>query len=327
MNSKYTTILIIIILLVSATAGCTGKNEKNKLEKVGLLVPDTINDQVWGTNGYKGMLKIQSKYDVEVFHKEGINSQVLAERAIEEFSHKGVNLVFGHGNEYAEYFNKASAEYPNIHFISFNGNATGKNTTSLKFDSYAMGFFGGMTAAHFSKTGTIGIIPAYKWQPEVKGFVEGAKYERKDIRIVMDYVESWDDKDRAVEIIDNMLSQKIDVVYPAGDGYNVPVIEKLKANGVYAIGYVSDQSSHGEETVLTSTIQHVDKLYLLVADRFSEGDLQSGNLHFDFADDVISLAEFSPLVADEFVAKIDGYVKEYIQTGKLPGKEKGKNNE
>lgn len=79
-----------------------------KLEKAGLLVPDTVNDQVWGTKGYKGMLKIQSHYDVEVYYKEGMNSEMVVERAVKEFDQKGVNLIFGHGNEYAAYFNNIS---------------------------------------------------------------------------------------------------------------------------------------------------------------------------------------------------------------------------
>ncbi|OCA87374.1 BMP family ABC transporter substrate-binding protein [Pseudobacillus wudalianchiensis] len=313
-------LIILGICLLIVLPGCSEKKE-DKLERVGLLVPDTINDQVWGTNGYRGMLKIQDKYGVDIFYKENIHSQILVERAVEEFSHKGVNIVFGHSSEYADYFNKLAPDYPHMHFVSFNGNANEKNTTSLKFEAHAMGFFGGMTAAHFSKTGTIGVVATYKWQPEVKGFVEGAEFERKDIRVVTEYVENWDNTDKALQLLDKVTEEDADVVYPAGDGYNVPVIERLKARGLYAIGYVSDQSDLGRDTVLTSTVQHVDQLYLLVADEFVKGKLKSGNLHFDFADGVISLSPFSPEVDKAFQKKIKGYIDQYIKTGKLPNKQ------
>ncbi|MEK4030911.1 BMP family ABC transporter substrate-binding protein [Pseudobacillus sp. FSL P4-0506] len=317
-NKRLLAILGICFMMV--LAGCSGKQESKKLEKVGLLVPDTINDQVWGTNGYKGMLKIQNAYGTDIFYKENINSQALVERAVEEFSHKGVDIVFGHGNEYADYFNKLAPDYPDIHFVSFNGNADEKNTTSLKFEAHAMGFFGGMTAAHYSKTGTIGIVATHKWQPEVKGFVEGAKFERNDIRVATEYVENWDDREKALQLLDKIIAEDADVVYPAGDGYNVPVIDKLKANGLHAIGYVSDQSDLGKDTVLTSTVQHVDQLYVLVADQFVKGKLKSGNLHFDFADGVISLSPFSPEVDKVFQKKINADINRYIKTGKLPNK-------
>ncbi|KIL73087.1 BMP family ABC transporter substrate-binding protein [Bacillus badius] len=314
-------LLILGICLLVFLAGCSEEKESKKLKKVGLLVPDTINDQVWGTNGYMGMLKIQKAYGTDIFYKENIHSQALVERAVEEFSHKGINIVFGHGNEYADYFNKLAPDYPDMHFVSFNGNANEKNTTSLKFEAHAMGFFGGMTAAHFSKTGTVGVVATYKWQPEVKGFVEGAKFARKDIHVAARYVENWDDSEKALQLLDKVIAEGADVVYPAGDGYNVAVIDKLKAKGLHAIGYVSDQSDLGKETVLTSTVEHADKLYLLVADQFVKGKLKSGNLHFDFADGVISLSPFSEEVDKDFQKKINGYIDQYIKTGKLPNKQ------
>jgi transcriptional activator of comK gene len=314
---KLTHFGIILLCLFTLTA-CGQPLTSGELKKVGLLVTESVNDQVWGTKGYKGMLKIQSRFDVDVYYKEGMNSQEIVERAVKEFDQKGVNLIFGHGNEYAEYFNKLSSEYPDIHFVSFNGNATEKNTTSLNFEAYAMGFFGGMVAGHMTRTDQVGVIAAYEWQPEVEGFYEGVMYENDDAKVDIQYVRQWDDDAGAFKILDNMLQKNVDVVYPAGDGYNVPVIEKIKEQGLFAIGFISDQSDLGESTVLTSTIQHVDSLYELVAEKFSKGELESGNLYFDFQDDVISLGNFSPLVDKEFQDSLTEMIETYKESGKLP---------
>ncbi|WP_077211877.1 BMP family ABC transporter substrate-binding protein [Bacillus dakarensis] len=315
-SARFGVFLLCLFLLSS----CGQAISTGQLDKVGLLVPESVNDQVWGTKGYKGMLKIQSRFNVDVYYKEGMNSQAIVERAVKEFDQKGVNLIFGHGNEYAGYFNKIAKDYPHIHFISFNGDANEKNTTSLNFEAYAMGFFGGMVAGHMTETNKVGIIAAYEWQPEVEGFYEGAIYENKDAEVTIQYVSQWDDDHIAMEILDDMLLKGIDVVYPAGDGYNVPVIEKMKGNGLYAIGYVSDQSDLGQSTVLTSTVQHVDTLYELVAEQFNDGTLKAGNQSFDFQDDVISLGEFSPLVDESFQKDIKELIKKYKETGKLPVK-------
>lgn len=299
-------------------ASCGQAMTSGNLEKVGLLIPDTINDQVWGTKGYKGMLKIQSHYNIEVYYKEGMNSELVVERAVKEFHQKGVNLIFGHGNEYAEYFNKLSLNYPDIHFVSFNGDAKNLNTTSLNFESYAMGFFGGMIAGHMTKTNSVGIIAAYEWQPEIEGFFEGANYENPQVEVIIQYVGNWDDERKASELLDELLTKGADVIYPAGDGYNVPVIEQVKEKGHYAIGYISEQSDLGESAVLTSTIQHVDDLYELVAEMFNQGKLSSGNLSFDFQDDVITLGKFSSDVDQAFIDKINTAISQYKETGKLP---------
>lgn len=308
----------IFLLLLFLLAGCGQQEGTGKLSKVGLLVPETVNDQVWGTKGYNGMLKIQSKFNAEVYYKEGMNSLDLVKQAVKEFDQKGVNLVFGHGNEYAAFFNEFSDDYPNIHFVSFNGDAKRKNTTSLNFDGYAMGFFGGMVAGHMTKTNQVGVLAAYEWQPEVEGFYDGALYENKDVNVSKSYVGHWDDDVKALSLLDSMLAKRTDIIYPAGDGYNVPVIERIKENNKYAIGFVSDQSDLGESTVLTSTVQHVDKLYELVAQQYVDGKLKSGNYSYDFQDDVISLGKFSPLVDKAFISKLNADIQSYIETGKLP---------
>lgn len=308
----------VFLLILALLAGCTQQVGNGKLSKVGLLVPETVNDQVWGTKGYNGLLKIQSEYDAEVYYKEGMDSMDVIEAAVEEFSKKGVQLIFGHGSEYAEYFNDLADQYPDIHFVSFNGNANQDNTTSLNFNGYAMGFFGGMVAAHMSKTNTLGVIAAYEWQPEVEGFYDGALYENKQANVIIKYVGHWGDQEKALIALDEMLKSNIDVIYPAGDGFNVPVIEKIKENSKYAIGYVSDQSDLGESTVLTSTVQDVEHLYELVAEQYVSGELKAGNQSYDFQDEVIMLGEFSPLVDKAYVAKLKVSIEDYIRTGKLP---------
>lgn len=313
MLNRFGMILICLLLL----GACSNPTSPGTLQKVGLLVPETVDDQVWGTKGYKGLLKIQSKFNVDVYYKEGMNSESVVEQAVKEYEQKGVNLIFGHGSEYAEYFNKISNNYPEIHFVSFNGDAKNKNTTSLNFKAHAMGFFGGMVAAHMSEAKKIGIIAAYEWQPEVEGFYQGAITENSDTKVNIVYIGNWDDENRALELADQLINEGVDVVYPAGDGYNVPVIEKMKEHGLYVIGYVSDQSDLGESTVLTSTIQEVDKLYENIADQFNEKELKPGNLSFDFQDNVISLGKFSPLVDKEYIKKLDKKIEVYKETGEL----------
>jgi transcriptional activator of comK gene len=308
---------LILILLFSLVA-CGQPVSSGKLKKVGLLVPETINDQVWGTKGYKGLLEIKSQFDVDVFYKEGMDSEVVVRQAVEEFNDKGVNLIFGHGSEYADFFNKIAPEYPDIHFICFNGEAKASNVTSLNFESHAMGFFGGMVAGKMTKTDKVGVIAAFEWQPEVDGFFEGALYQNPNVNVKIKYVQHWDDVKTALKYTEELTSKGVDVIYPAGDGYNVPVIEKLKEKGLYAIGFISDQSDLGEATVLTSTVQHVDTLYKLAAEKFNNGELESGDLYFDFQDGVIDMGKFSPLVDKEFQKEIQEHIEDYRKTGLLP---------
>lgn len=312
--------VLVLIVLVNAffLISCDQTKTNNKINNVGLLLSGTINDQVWGTKGYKGLLNIQSTYDVEVYYKESIDSATVAERAVEEFKDKGINLIFGHGSEFAEYFNVISTQYPSIHFVSFNGNAKNENTTSVSFKGYEMGYFGGMVAGHMTTTNNIGIIGAFPSQPEIQGFKDGVAYENKKAVVHTEFVNDWDDREKALALMEKVIKKDVDIVYPAGDGFNVDIIEMMKARGQYVIGYVSDQSDFGKMTVLTSTIQHVPALYNKLAADFNQGNLPSGDLSYGMKEDVISLGKFSPKVDEDFIKRIQEDIEHFKETGKLP---------
>lgn len=308
-------LLLIITILIS---GCTSNTAPSKLEKVGLLLEDTIDDKGWNFKGYQGLLKIHSELDVDVYFKEEIDSLPKVMEAVNEYQEQGVNLIFGHGRVFSDYFSEINSKYPNIHFVSFNGTVSGDNVTSLHFNSHAMGFFAGMVAAEMTQSNKIGVIAAFSWQPEIEGFVQGAKYQNNTIDVSVDYVKDWADVDTALHLLAKMHEDGIDVYYPAGDGFHIPLIEEIKKNGQFAIGFVSDQSDLGDSTVLTSTVQHVDNLYQVVAERFNRGELETGNLYYDFEDGVITLGEFSSIIPEEFQAEIHSVIESYVNTGKLP---------
>jgi transcriptional activator of comK gene len=109
--------LLLLLCFLTFLTSCGQVGKQGELENVGLLVPETIMDQGWGSTAYRGILRIQSLYNVDVYYKEGMNIKLIVERAIEELDQKGVNLIFGHGHEYAEYFSDISLKSPDIHFI------------------------------------------------------------------------------------------------------------------------------------------------------------------------------------------------------------------
>lgn len=307
----------MVACLLAALTGCQEKREGN-LKNAGLLVQDTINDQGWADQGYKGLIKIQDTYGNEVVYKEQMQMKAEVKQAVKEFQKDDVNLVFGHGKIYADLFSQISKDYPKMHFVSFNGDVTGENTTSIHFKSYAMGFFAGMVAAKMSHSNHLGVIAAQEWQPEIKGFAEGAHFQKKDITVETEVMHSWSDKDRAIASFKRMAANGSDVFYPTGDGYTVPVIEEVKKKALYAIGYVTDQSDLGRATVLTSTVQNVEYVYKSVAGQLDAGKLKTGNLQYGFKEKAITMGRFSPRVPYAFQKKISKDIEEYKKTGKLP---------
>ncbi|WP_368503766.1 BMP family ABC transporter substrate-binding protein [Alkalihalophilus sp. As8PL] len=314
-------LILILLPLFMFVMGCSSEASESSLDGVGLLIEDTIDDQGWNSKGYQGLLNIHSSLDVHVDFREEVNSRYDVISATNAFIDQDINLIFGHGHIFAEYFSEISEDYPSIHFVSFNGEVNGDNVTNLEFDSYAMGFFAGMVGAASTQSNHIAAIAAFPWQPELEGFKDGAIHMDPNVDVTIKYVEDWTDVEKALDYFDQLKHEGIDVYYPAGDGFHVEVIEQVKQEGLYAIGYVGDQSDLGEATVLTSTVQHVDQLYELVAQQFKAGALQPGNHTFDFPDGVISLGSFSPQVPTDLKEHIEEAIDAYIENGTLPNEE------
>lgn len=297
---------------------CTTLTDQSNLQKVGLILDGDMVDNAWNELGYKGLLAIADTYDVEIMYDTNVSSEADVIDTVDEFVKNGVNLIFGHSNIYGKYFADISSYYPDVHFVYFNGNYTENNVSSFSFESHAMGFFGGMVASEMTKTNEVGVIAAFEWQPEVEGFYEGAKYHNNDVNVHIRFINNWNDNELAYEIYEQMRHRDVDVFYPSGDHYSQDIINLAKEDNVYTIGYVSDQSDVSDESVLTSTVQHADKLYLIAAERFKNRNLYGGIFTFDFEDDVITLAPFNDDVPEQFQKEIKDNIKEYVETNLLP---------
>jgi len=311
-------ITIISVIGIGLLLGTLYLFDKRNIQKVGILLEGTTNDQSWDRRGYEGLLTIGEDFDADIYIKENVQSEEEIVNAVKNLAEKEARIIFGHSYTYGRYFADLADQYPNTHFVYFNGGYTADNVTSLNFDSHAMGFFGGMVAGKMTETNEIGIIAAYEWQPEVEGFYEGVKYQNPDATVHINFVNDWNAREVALNIYGIMKNNDVDVFYPTGDSFANDIVRHADQDGRYVIGYVPDKIDVDERTVLTSTIQHVDKLYVLAAELYQKNKLTSGIMTFDFADGAISLGDFSPDVPDDYTQYIMDLIDEYIETDLLP---------
>src|SRR5690625_108838 len=310
-------IILLFTISLFLLAGCTKHQDNLHINKVGMIVEGSI-DEEWNQKGYKGLEEIKNEFDVNVLYEENIRTESETIAAVDQLIHNGANLIFGHGNHYGRFFVDVAEGYPDVHFVYFNGGYFNDHVTSMNFNSYAMGFFGGMVASEMTETKHVGIIASYEWQPEIEGFYEGVKYQDSTTKVHVNYVNKWNETAVSTAIYDEMQAEDVDVIYPTGETYSQDVIAQASKDGVYAIGYGADQAISDDNEVLTSMVQHIDKLYLLAARKFNEQELEGGFMTFDFQDNVITLGDFSPDVPVEYQEYIAELVDKYAETNLLP---------
>lgn len=318
-------IIIVLLLLTGIVflSSCFNIFERQNIKAIGLISVGSMDSSDWEETGYKSLHTIGERYNANVHFKEEIRTKLETTNAVDELAKKGVNLIFGSDNMYGRHFHEIAKDYPEIHFVYFNGGYTSDNLTSLTFDSHAMGFFSGMIASKMTGTNNVGIIAAYEWQSEIEGFYEGAKFQNPETKVHIDFVNSFgnklpDTKNAVTGIYDDMVDHNVDVIYSAGQFFSTEVIERASQDDLYIIGYTSDHSYTNDSTVLTSTIQHVDLLYSYAAEEFNNQTLSGEIITFDFQDGAITLTEFNEDIPKSYQMKIHTYIEAYIETGLLP---------
>ncbi|WP_164993304.1 BMP family ABC transporter substrate-binding protein [Macrococcus sp. DPC7161] len=292
------------------------------MNTVAFMFPDNINDQTWGTEGYKAMQEIAQKYDANLYFEQNVNTESKIERQINLWAEREVNIIYGQGSEFEKSFNKFAKKYPNIHFVFLNGESQHRNVTAINIDGYAQGFFAGIVASRSSHTGNIGVIGAFKTQPEIKGFIQGAHYDNPNIKIIANYVGTWSYFRKSGQITKDMIQHdKVDVVYPAADGVSVESLLMVKAMNKKAIGYIMDQSHYGD-FVLTSTIQNISTTYQDIADKYVRNNLLGGTKHYGMSENISTLGPISKKVDLKTKNDIATMIKHFKETNLLPDHKK-----
>lgn len=326
MRRRYIFMMVIITIIVLIVCWLIFKPHKKEMTSVGFLFPDTMYDQTWGTEGYRGMLEVVQTYDNAFYYEQNVKGDEKITKAVEEMAARGVPLIYGQGTEYSHIFNRMASKYPDIHFVVFNGDSKHDNVTAVNINGYAMGFFSGMIASHESRTHHIGVLGAYKSQPEIKGYIDGAQFENKQTKIYATYVNTYSYDPRGKRLAEEMIKeQHVDVVFPAADGINSEVMALLKEKAVSSIGYISDQSNYGPQ-VLVSMKLNLSKAYVTVAEDYHNGTLAGGVKYYGIDEGMVDLTPISYTVSPDYKKYITDQLNKYKSThilpnGKLPPKQ------
>lgn len=310
--------ILIVIFTFTSIVGCstleTNPQTRHPSMKVGLLVEGNIFDQSWDSLAYQTLRKIERELLVEVDYYE-FNGKI-SDEGIEKQTilmiERGFTIIFGHGAIFQDTFNRLGARYPDVSFIFFNGVAEGDNVFAANFTAESIGFFAGVGAALMSKSKIVGVVTAYPNQPELKGFEAGIRFINDTIQITTDAVGDWGNRERGRELAYALIEQGADVIIGFGDGFNIEVINAARESGIYAIGFLNDQSFIARDTVLYSVTQNVEGVYMDIVRLALVNQLQ--HVHFpqlDFHNGGQGITRFSEHVPLEVQFQIYHLLRRY----------------
>ncbi|EEI82025.1 BMP family lipoprotein [Anaerococcus tetradius] len=306
------------------------KSEDAKTDTVKVtMVTDEggVNDKSFNQSAFEGLnaYKDQGKVNFDYIESHtDADYQPNLESALDSDSNLILTVGFALYNPTSE----AAEKNPDQKYaIIDNANVKNqKNLLGITFADHQNSFLVGYIAGMKSEANHVGFIGGqvsdvidrfeYGFRAGVK---QAAREKNKDIKVDVQYANSFSDQAAGKNIANQMYQEGADVVMHAAGGVGIGVNEAAKENNKWVIGVDRDQSDEAPDNMLVSTIKGVGDAVQLVIDGLAKGEFEGGTTkQFTLADGKavdIAYAK-NDLVSKEIKDKVEDLRKQIID-GKI----------
>lgn len=243
---------------------------------------------------------------------------------------KDYDLVFGIGYKLHDGIKKVAEQYPDKNFAIVDDVVEAPNVASITFKEQEGSFLVGVAAAKKTKSNKVGFVGGVDGSLINKfesGFIAGVKSVNPDIKVEVQYAESFAAADKGKLIATQMYNSGIDVIYHAsgatGNGVFAQAKDIKKNNPekeIWVIGVDRDQYDEGKigehNVTLTSMVKRVDVAVKDLANQAMNGEFPGGeNVVYGLEDGGVSAARTNEeALTDDIVKAIEKW-KEKIVNG------------
>jgi basic membrane protein A len=303
--------------------GTTGGGEKGsptaKTLKIGVVFDSggrgdkSFNDSAWA-----GIERAKKEISLEVADVDS-RAPKDYEGNLTALAEKGMDIVFAVGISQEEALKVVAPRFPNVKFVSVDGNVDAANVRNLQFKEEQGSFLAGYLAGLMTKANKLGFVGGFDI-PTIRrfeaGYRAGVMTAKPEVEVLPSkFTESWDDVALGKAAANTLFDQGADIVYHAAGRAGLGVIDAAEDKKKLAIGVDSDQDYVAEGFVLTSMIKHVDVgVYQTIKD-VSAGTFTPGTKMFTLADGGVGLSDFKytkQIIGPERMQKIEEVKKKIV---------------
>ena len=272
-----------------------------------------VNDQSFQESAWNGMQRFGEKSGSKVKYIECPQASDFMIN-IDKFADEKADLIWGIGYKLADVIEQAALTNPELNYAiadySFGENTLG-NVTCVTFRAEESSFLAGYIAALTTKTNTVGFVGGIKGMVIDQfeygyraGVAYGANQLEKDIKVKVQYAESFVDAAKCKAISIKMFDD-CDIIFHAAGGGGVGIIEAAKETGRWVIGVDMDQSKLAPDNVLTSAIKDVGKAVDIISTRAINGEKLGGkSFSFGIEDGCVGIPEDNPNISSDIQNKV-----------------------
>lgn len=334
MKKKVLSIVLALAMSLSMLTACGGSDtaeqssteeaassgeetgERNTVSKIAVLLPGSITDESWNQTAYEGLQQIEAM-GYETAYTENVDSNDM-EAVFRSYCEEGYDFVIGHGAQYGDACCRVAEDYPNVNFF-ITGNAPEdiaeedlpENIMFADYRECEGAYVCGVVAALMTESGKVGYVGGGNnttQQSDKNAFIDGVASVSADVEVKTVITGTFDDSALGKETAIAMMEDGVDVILQTCDHTGLGVLEACSENGVYCLGYTSDQSSLVSDGLcLTSMMVDIPQMISSQIDLIKAGNY-GGQTFPGLHDDVVSMAPFSDKVPDDVAEKVNAVI-------------------
>lgn len=294
---KIALLIVVLSLLVSMSAcsqGTVSQKEKKELH-VGIMLSDVgLGDQSFSDAGFAGLEKARDELGVIFDYKE-LSETGDYVKGLSQLAEEGNDIVIGLGFMVQESIEEVAKKYPKTKFLLIDSVSDLENVYSVTFKEEEGSYLIGLVAGMKTKTNTVGFVGGMD-VPLIRkfaaGFMQGVKDSNPEANVIIQYSGDFGNAALGEKQATELISQKVDFIYPAAGLTGTGVLKAAQQNKVYSFGVDSDQYFLAEKSVVTSMLKKIDvAIYSSIKEYAEEGKFKEKNLVLGLKEEGVGLAD------------------------------------
>lgn len=311
LGSLVSLMFVTALLLTACNGNASSPTPKAKSGLVVFGAYATSIEEPWDGVIHAALLAAQTEGRIIYTWKDAIGYQGDMERILlkEIGGDNPPDIIFGDafGNE--EAVRTVAAQYPTIAFVFGSGLSPSEPNLSV-FDNWIHepAYLSGLIAGSLTKSGIVGVVagfPVAEVNRLVNAFAQGAREANPDVKVQVDFLNSWFDPDAAKSAAETQMAAGADLIFAERFGAH----EAALAQGLLVFGNMSDQNSLAPDTIVTGPVWHMEPTVNYIVNQVSAGVYTAQDLK-DFSSMSKGGASLAPFHA--FDSQLPAALKELV---------------
>ncbi len=243
--------------------------------RIGVVAPSASTDLAFSQSMVDAVNLLAQERGLEVSVTDSTFVESDAAAALRGYADQGYDLVIGHGSQFGPSIQELAAQFPGTAFAWGTASDNFGLSNVYAYDAKAQegGYVLGALAGILTSTNAIGVVGPLEVGDAalyVNGFQAGAQAERPDVRVDVDYIESFSDIALAAEAANVHLDNGADVLSGSAQMV-VGAVDVAAERGALWFGTQSNQTSLAPEIVVASQVYRWDVLLRPILDDIAAG--------------------------------------------------------